>query len=197
MRSSMMRPRFVYLKKKKTARTSTATPAEPKADSTPIRIPRPVDPVSLILITIDVGAPLLFCDSGCCQLPAFGNVDVGIGEGCGAECIIEVVESGTGSTCSPRGVLIHIAWTVQGISGDFQSAQGEASRRAGGGGHAATAGSSSIKVELGSGYATTSGIMIECIAGWCPPRCIKKRMFRWMVAQRVDYATLEDEIASR
>lgn len=50
-----MRPRFVYRKKKTTASTRTAIPAEPNADKIPIRIPRPVDPPSLMLITIFVG----------------------------------------------------------------------------------------------------------------------------------------------
>jgi len=45
------------LKKKKMARTSTAIPAEPKADSRPMRMPLPVEPPSLMLITIDVGGP--------------------------------------------------------------------------------------------------------------------------------------------
>jgi len=100
IRSSMILPRFVYLKKKKTARTSTATPAEPKADKTPINIPRPVEPVSLMFITIDVGAPLSPCDSGCCPLPDTGSVDVGIGDdgGGGADCRTVVVRLGIGST---------------------------------------------------------------------------------------------------
>ena len=48
---------LVYLKKKKIARTRTATPADPNADNIPIRIPRPVDPPSLIFMTIEVGEP--------------------------------------------------------------------------------------------------------------------------------------------
>jgi hypothetical protein len=98
MRSRMILPRFVYLKKKKTARTSTATPAEPKADNTPISIPRPVEPASLIFITIDVGAPLSPCDSGGCQLPSSGNVDVGIGPSGDSEFSVAVVKVGIGST---------------------------------------------------------------------------------------------------
>jgi hypothetical protein len=39
----------VYLKKKKIARTRTATVAEPKADRTPIKIPLPVEPEELPL----------------------------------------------------------------------------------------------------------------------------------------------------
>ena len=46
MRSSIIRPRRVYLKKKKTARTMNAIAAEPKADKMPIRMPLPVEPES-------------------------------------------------------------------------------------------------------------------------------------------------------
>ena len=42
-RSSIIRPRWVYLKKKKTVRMMMATAAEPKAESTPIRTPFPVE----------------------------------------------------------------------------------------------------------------------------------------------------------
>jgi hypothetical protein len=65
MRSSIILPRFVYLKKKKIASTSTAIPAEPKADKMPIKIPLPVDP-ALILITTDDGAMLPGCSADCC-----------------------------------------------------------------------------------------------------------------------------------
>jgi hypothetical protein len=41
----------VYLKKKKTARITTATAADPKADRIPMRMPLPVDPVELPLAT--------------------------------------------------------------------------------------------------------------------------------------------------
>jgi hypothetical protein len=44
MRSSIIRPRRVYLKKKKIASTTNAIAAEPKADRIPIRMPLPVDP---------------------------------------------------------------------------------------------------------------------------------------------------------
>lgn len=47
MRSSMIRPRRVYLKKKKIAKTINAMVAEPKADKIPIKMPLPVEPVEL------------------------------------------------------------------------------------------------------------------------------------------------------
>ena len=56
-RSSKIRPREVYLKKRKMARIRSAMPAEPKADNNPIRMPRPVEPPSLIFMTIEVGEP--------------------------------------------------------------------------------------------------------------------------------------------
>ena len=98
MRSRMILPRFVYLKKKKTARTSTAMPAEPKADNTPINIPRPVEPASLMFMKIDAGMPSLPCESDCSQLPASGNVDVGTAEGGGVGCDVVAIKVGTGST---------------------------------------------------------------------------------------------------
>lgn len=49
MRSSIIRPRRVYLKKKKIARTINATAAEPNADIIPISMPLPVDPFELPL----------------------------------------------------------------------------------------------------------------------------------------------------
>jgi hypothetical protein len=49
----------VYLKKKKIARTRTATVAEPKADRTPIKIPLPVEPDELPLTPT---RPPSFCD---------------------------------------------------------------------------------------------------------------------------------------
>ncbi len=53
MRSSNILPRFVYLKKKKIASTSTAMPAEPKADRIPIKMPFPVDPALMFMTTGD------------------------------------------------------------------------------------------------------------------------------------------------
>jgi len=49
MASNMIRPRRVYLKKKKIARTMNAIAAEPKADRIPIKIPLPVEPEELPL----------------------------------------------------------------------------------------------------------------------------------------------------
>lgn len=54
MRSNNILPRFVYLKKKKIASTSTAMPAEPKADRMPIRMPFPVDPALILMTTDDI-----------------------------------------------------------------------------------------------------------------------------------------------
>jgi hypothetical protein len=62
MRSNSILPRFVYLKKKKIASTSTAMPAEPNADRIPIRIPFPVDP-ALILIMTDDNSVLTGCSA--------------------------------------------------------------------------------------------------------------------------------------
>jgi hypothetical protein len=55
MRSSIIRPRRVYLKKKKIASTINATAAEPKADKIPIRMPLPVEPVELPLAATTSG----------------------------------------------------------------------------------------------------------------------------------------------
>ena len=94
----MILPRLVYLKKKNTARTRTAMPAEPKADNTPINIPRPVEPASVILMKIGAGMPSLPCESGCSQLPASGNVDVGTAEGGDVGCDEVAIKVDTGST---------------------------------------------------------------------------------------------------
>ena len=53
IRSSKIRPRWVYLKKKKAAKTITATAAEPKADKTPIKMPFPVElPLTLMWLPL-------------------------------------------------------------------------------------------------------------------------------------------------
>jgi hypothetical protein len=68
MRSSIILPRFVYLKKKKIESTSTAMPAEPKADKIPIRMPFPVEP-ALMLMTTEDGPKLPACAICSCPNP--------------------------------------------------------------------------------------------------------------------------------
>jgi hypothetical protein len=81
---------LVYRKKKKMAKTRTATPADPNADRIPIKMPLPVDPVSLILITIDGGASLPDCGSCCCQ-PLWPGVMVDVDERSDSDDNVEVV----------------------------------------------------------------------------------------------------------
>lgn len=120
----MILPLFVYLKKKKTASTSTATPAEPKADSIPMRMPLPVDPPSLlILITIEDVAVSWFI--GDCR-DAEPNEFVAVGS-----CIkedesrvevvkVEYIRSPTAAPLSP--LISHYARVV---CDDLDKAKGE------------------------------------------------------------------------
>lgn len=89
IRSSRMRPLDVYLKKKTIASTRTAMPAEPKADKTPMRIPRPVDPPSLMFMTIEpVGPSVADRNRPCRQVE--GSLK------CGTEVESEVRDVGVG-----------------------------------------------------------------------------------------------------
>jgi hypothetical protein len=104
----MILPRFVYLKKKKIASTNTATPAEPKADKIPMRMPLPVEPPSFVmLMTIDDGGVSLCMDStGCRDAEPNDMVDVGscIGEASRVE--VERVEYIRSPITAPASHLI-------------------------------------------------------------------------------------------
>lgn len=129
MRSSIILPRFVYLKKKKIASTSTAIPAEPKADKMPIKMPFPVDPALMLMTTDD--DPMLPCCSADCWpkswLVAVDEADErGLGDGEGR---VEV-ESVEGTTMGSKewrtasGFLAACFCIAHSIAGDQKRSEG-------------------------------------------------------------------------
>lgn len=69
------------MKKKKTASTSTATAADPKAERTPIRIPLPVEPDELPLTLTRPPLPSDMDNKTCSMLEATNLGSVGGGSG--------------------------------------------------------------------------------------------------------------------